>query len=542
MCNLTTFINNTLLTKSGTLNPKRTHLDWFTNHGLIEYYDVIVNSTSFLGDVKFYMRVHMILKNIDRFPKCKCGNDITNWNDHTKNFYEFCSLSCGTYYTKDKQRETKELLYGDIHYNNRKQAKETCLDRYGNESYTQTEEFKTRVKNTNITKYGYGATSQSPIVKQKAKETCLDRYGSESYTQTEEFKQKAKETCLDRYGSEFFTKSKKYRDSFDHLPTLFDIDEAIELYNKHTNCAMVSQILGVSQSNVIVHLTRAGVDLRYMNSIAEIEIIEFLKEHIFHPVLHNDRTCLGGKELDIFLPEYKLAIEYNGIYWHTEGKGKDRTYHLAKTRGCEERGIQLLHIYENEWNDPIKQNIWKSMILSKLGLTHRVFARKCVVREVSMDESRDFMVQNHLSGFRGGGIKLGLYYNDELMQMVIVGKSRYDKAIEYELIRSATKTGITVVGGLSKLLARCPDNMVSYADRRYSDGKGYDAVGMKKSHESPPNYRYLVDSKLESRNKYQKHKLNKLVRVFDSTMSEYDNMLVNGYDRVWDCGSLVYIK
>jgi hypothetical protein len=152
------------------------------------------------------------------------------------------------------------------------------------------------------------------------------------------------------------------------------------------------------------------------------------------------------------------------------------------------------------------------------------------------------MVQNHLSGFRGGGIKLGLYYNDELMQMVIVGKSRYDKAIEYELIRSATKTGITVVGGLSKLLARCPDNMVSYADRRYSDGKGYDAVGMKKSHESPPNYRYLVDSKLESRNKYQKHKLNKLVRVFDSTMSEYDNMLVNGYDRVWDCGSLVYIK
>src|SRR5690606_3197267 len=118
-------------------------------------------------------------------------------------------------------------------------------------------------------------------------------------------------------------------------------------------------------------------------------------------------------ELDIYIPEKKLAIELNGVYWHSS-KFKDKNYHLNKTIECEKGGIQLLHIFDFEWEQ--KQDIWKSVIANKLGLTDRkVYARKCTVKDVPINDGYNFFQENHLQGGLSKGKHIGLYHNDVLV-------------------------------------------------------------------------------------------------------------------------------
>lgn len=182
------------------------------------------------------------------------------------------------------------------------------------------------------------------------------------------------------------------------------------------------------------------------------------------------------------------------------------------------------------------------MISSRLKLNKRLYARKCEIKQISNLAARKFFDNNHLQGFVGGATKLGLYHNGELVQAIIIGKSRYNKKYNSELIRSATLKGYNVVGGISKLLNSVKDSIISYADRRYSDGTGYKAIGMHEMPAAPPNYFYLIRGALESRIKYQKYKLINLLEIFDCDKTEAYNMQLNGHYRVWDCGNLVYVK
>ncbi|QPX64729.1 putative homing endonuclease [Campylobacter phage F367] len=258
----------------------------------------------------------------------------------------------------------------------------------------------------------------------------------------------------------------------------------------------------------------------------------------------NNWEILNGKELDIYLPEYNLAIECNGDFWHSESMNKDKKYHLTKTEQCVEKNIQLIHIFESSWNE--KKNIWTSIINNKLGKSDKIMARKCILKEVSKTEEKEFLNKNHLQGFTGSSICYGLYYQDELVCLMSFGKPRFTGKYDWELIRLCTKIGMNVVGGSSKLLNHFHKNnkgsLISYSDRLYSNGSIYKQLGFTFSHYSEPGYYYFKNNTRYSRQQFMKHKLKDKLEKFDPNKTEYENMVENGYYRIWDCGQGVWVK
>jgi len=271
----------------------------------------------------------------------------------------------------------------------------------------------------------------------------------------------------------------------------------------------------------------------------------------------NNRKIIPPKEIDIYSEEFKFGIEYNGLVWHSSGYSKhkmlNREYpkkaHLNKTLNCKEQGVVLYQIFEDEWFDDNKRDIWVSKILGKQKLHSRIFARNCEIKEVSTKESREFLDSNHLQGYTNASIKIGLFYEDELVLICTINKSRYTSKQEYELVRLASKKYITVVGGASKVLKYFernykPKSIISYANLRWSYGDIYKTLGFEYSHKTEPNYFYFKKNKYElfSRIKFQKHKLKNLLEVFDENLTESENMYSNNYRKIYDCGNLVFTK
>ena len=293
-----------------------------------------------------------------------------------------------------------------------------------------------------------------------------------------------------------------------------------------------------------------------VRSKEQYEIFDFINTSINDEVLYDERKTLNGLELDIYVPERKFAIEYDGIAFHSFGKSNygflnnaseeslKKDNHLIKTEMCEDLGIQLFHVFCSD-----NQEIWKSMISNKLGLSRKIPGRKTIVKEVPNKEAQRFQELNHLQGSVNASIKLGLYYNDELVSLMTFGKSRYTKTAEYELIRFCSKLNTTVQGGASKLLKYfernySPKSIVSYANRRWSTGNLYKQLGFDLSHISKPNYFYfkINENILESRVKFQKHKLSKILEKFDPSKTETENMYENNYRKIYDSGNLVFVK
>ena len=257
----------------------------------------------------------------------------------------------------------------------------------------------------------------------------------------------------------------------------------------------------------------------------------------------NDRTFIKPLELDILIKSKKLAIEYNGLYHHSSNGSspKDKKYHLTKTELVEQKGYQLLQIFSSDNID-----IWKSLINNKLGLNKRIFARKCIIKEVKPEETRKFLEENHLQGDCNSKIRLGLYYEENLVSLMTFGKSRYNKNIDYELIRFCSLKGYNVVGGASKLLShfrkQYSGSIISYANRRWSNGDLYRKLGFKEIGQTPPNYFYFNnDFEIHSRIAFQKHKLKDKLMNFDPDLTEEQNMFNNGYNKIYDCGNKVFV-
>jgi hypothetical protein len=323
----------------------------------------------------------------------------------------------------------------------------------------------------------------------------------------------------------------------------------VEYINNKTKVKIICPEHGIFEQKPNDHLTGYGCP-KCLNKISskEYDLCSFLDMNNIQYIQSN-RTILNGKELDIYIQSHNLAIEFNGIYWHSEGNGKSRSYHLNKTKECSNKNIQLLHIFENEWLNPIKQSIWKSIINNKLGICDKkIFARKCTINEVDNKTAKQFLLNNHLQGHTPSSVNIGLYYENELVSLMTFGKSRYNKNYQYELIRFCNKINTLVTGGASKLFKYFirnynPESLISYADMRYSNGALYEKLGFNKLKNSTPNYYYFHKNnmlKLMSRVQFQKHKLNDKLELFDTSMTEYHNMLNNGYDRIWDCGNGVY--
>lgn len=199
-------------------------------------------------------------------------------------------------------------------------------------------------------------------------------------------------------------------------------------------------------------------------------------------------------------------------------------------------------IFPFEKNNPIKSSIWKSI---KNNNKQVIYARKCILKEITPIDSDSFCELNHLQGKFRSKVNFGLFYKDELVAVMTFSSPRYNKNYEYELIRFCNKLNTRIIGGASKLLqffikTHSPKSIISYANLRFSQGNMYERIGFIKVGKSSANYFYVKDNLVLSRIKCQKHKLKDLLENFYPELTERENMELNGYIRMQDRGNLVY--
>ena len=243
-----------------------------------------------------------------------------------------------------------------------------------------------------------------------------------------------------------------------------------------------------------------------ITSSLENAVITYLKEII--PginIVQHDRTILNGKEIDIYLPEYKVGIECNGTYWHRI-ENKYKKYHEDKAKLAEKAGIRLIQLWDWEiLDDKIKS-------LLKIALNQadkKIYARNCEIRLISNSEAKSFNNNNHLQNHRNAQVTYGLFYKDELVQLMSFSKTKYNKNLtgdnDWEIIRGCPGSNNIVVGGVSKLFKHFikeynPDHIFSYCDFNKFDGRGYSSLGMKFIGYTGPDKIWVVSGQPYRRN------------------------------------------
>jgi hypothetical protein len=278
-----------------------------------------------------------------------------------------------------------------------------------------------------------------------------------------------------------------------------------------------------------------------VRSRAEDEVKNYVNGLGFSTFKGNNRTLpgLGRFDLDIVVPDKKVAIEYNGVIWHSERFGRNKTSHLDKTELANSLGYRLIHIFEDEWLERRSAVEMRLRAILGVGLD-KVYARNTRVSEISWQAAKEFLDTYHLQG-AGTPAKrcFGLKEKDVLVSVATFGAARFTDD-DWELLRFASS--VRVVGGASKLLTAftktldADGSLVSFADRRWSDGELYSALGFSFDGFTQPNYFYVKGVKRYSRQRFQKHKLENVLDLFDPSLTEVQNCRNNGYYRIFDCG------
>jgi hypothetical protein len=357
-------------------------------------------------------------------------------------------------------------------------------------------------------------------------------------------------SVIERWGRENNVFIRKESDSWKSLREEYDLlkDKVIEL-NKIYDCKKISEILNLPYIRIRKIFTRNNIPIishSYNKSKGELEVRDFILSlgiECFSRKFNYDNKTM---EIDCFIPKYNLGIEYCGEYWHSE-EIKGKKYHQEKTLWAQKQNIKILTIFENEWIN--KKEIIKSIIKNNLGLTeNKIMARKCIVKEIFNYEANQFVDKNHIQGKCNSSVNIGLFYKDELKQIISFSKSRFNKKFQWEITRISTELGCNVTGGVSKLFSYFkenykPQSIISYCDLRFSNGDIYKKLGFEFLHISMPNYWYKKkdDNTFFSRQKFQKHKLEKILPFFDVNLSEKENMKNNNYICVYDAGNFSFI-
>jgi hypothetical protein len=428
---------------------------------------------------------------------------------------------------------------------------------------SKTPEYKEQIKEnrrkTNIEKFGVDHHMKLDIQKEKVKTTNLQRYGTELPMQNEEIKSRmietwksldreeirknTKATNIVRYGVEYYTQQ--------HLtPKTLQIihnSENFKNFVKDKTRQEVREELGISDTSLQIFTKRFDShDLFAKSSFGgtskiEEEIRDFVYSLGFDDLIHGDRKILHPRELDIYIPSIKMAIEVCGIYWHSELSSERKPdYHYSKYAQCRNQGIQLITIFDDEWIGN-KEKV-KNRLVHILGKSERtIFARKCVVKEITNIESSDFVSTHHLQGDSSSSVNLGLYLDGELVSVMTFGKPRFSKKYNYELIRFCSK--YSVVGAAGKLMSFFtkmynPHSIVSYSDNRWGWGTVYEKLGFQFI-KNQIGYQYTDYRTRYNRMQFQKHKLVKAGH--DPELTEWQIMQNLGYDRVWDCGQSTWV-
>lgn len=270
----------------------------------------------------------------------------------------------------------------------------------------------------------------------------------------------------------------------------------------------------------------------------EKDLINFIKNETDLYIEERNRSIITPKELDIFLPNKNIAIEYNGLFWHSEDKvGKNN--HITKTISCQDKQIQLIHIFSDEWN--LRKDIVKSMILNKLGMSKKIHARQCSLIEISYQEGSKFFEKNHISGDNKAQKYFALQFEDTIVACLSYKKpiqKKYGNVIE--IARFANILNHIVIGGFQKLLKFSEkwirdeqyDGILTYADLRFGIGNVYHKANFELIGRTNPDYWYSNGIIRENRFKYR------------AQNGKSEEQIANDAKvyKVYGCGSNIYLK
>lgn len=439
-------------------------------------------------------------------------------------FLAYCSLKCSN---SDQTVKAKK--------------EEACLTRFGKKNPYQSARVMEKIKRTNLARHGVENPMRSDQVKSQMKARSLQKNGTE--------------WALSKGGKAYLNKIKNLRDAFEQKYDRFKILEYSD--EKFGVCTFVDPECGHTfqlnkwqahqRSTHKVKMCSVCNPIGSFNQTVRQEEMKSFLTSIGEEFIEFDRSVLGRMELDFYLPKRRIAIELDGLYWHSL-EFKDPKYHLRKTQACEEKGLTLIHVFEDEWN--YRRTIVKSRILNILGKSeNRVFARQCKVRKVSSREAHSFLEENHLQGAIPSSHRYGLEYDGTLVSVMTFGAyrrslGRANVSGQFEMYRFCNRVGWTVPGGASRLFSEftrdvSPSSVISYADRRWSQGGLYVAIGFKLESTTSPNFWWIDGDRRSHRFKFTKREMLKRLGREEGDSADLESEL--GLMRIYDSGNLRFI-
>lgn len=476
-------------------------------------------------------RAWAILNDVELRPTCAhCGN-LTRFNRPSAGYFQYCGASCASNATSKRGSE-HHFASSQI----KEQIAETNLQKYGVRSPLQLEHIHALgVDASKTVNYDRGSNFKDPEFT-TARQAKIQQ--GTYHAQLEATKAAIKASNLANYRSKTLPpKIEALQESgYDLVTDLNDFCRFSKTTWKHS-CGEIFESIPNCRFNVFCpNCKKAGVSLPHQL------LLESLRDLGISYVV-NDRRELAPKELDIFFPEHRVAVEINGVFFHHEG-AIERGYHAQKTQAARERGIRLLHFWDFEILTKREQVL--DIIKSSLGLCTRIPARRCTAVEIDKHEAQQFCDAHHLNGSANCSYAVGIYFGNELLGVTLLGRARFGTHRQaVEIIRMCFKSGMQVIGGVSKMIKKIqqldPRDIISYQDGRLGFGAAYERAGFKLEKHLGPNYIYVKGTRVLSRQQAMKHKLPKILgSAFDETRTEKQNMSAAGWLICYDAGHLLW--
>jgi hypothetical protein len=567
-----------------------------------EYLNYLDNNIPIeVGYRKLSEKIYYFVNDINKVQLCICGehksfigfkNGYRSSCGDKKCFIEIRKITNLEKYGVDNPKKSKKII---------EKEKNNILKKWNGKHYMYNREVRERFNKTMISNYGVKWAQQSDVIKSKSieswnknpnkKEIIISRnilLKNKTEEEKEAIKLKKNDTIFKNWGEHYMNSdiiknkiSKKFLEKYgdeSHFRNEEVSNKRIISYRLR-NSNIIKKLLPINYEYIShgYNKNKTGIEIKLNHNICnnsftinqgyfklrinsnfelcldcnpilagkskrELEVLDLIKTNYNGEILTNIKNLISG-ELDIYLPDLKIAFEFNGLYWHSH-LYKDKLYHLNKTKQCSDSNISLIHIWEDDWD--YKKDILRSIILNKLGKSEKIWARRCEIKEINDNKLvRDFLVKNHIQGFVGSNIKIGLYFNGELVSLMTFGNLRRSlgqksKEGSYELLRFCNKLNTTVIGGSSKLLKYFLDRyktneIISYSDNSRGSGDMYKKLGFKLESETEPNYYWIIDGIRKHRFNFRKDKLVK--NGSDPNKTEVEIMNEMGHYRIFDCGS-----
>lgn len=434
----------------------------------------------------------------------------------------------------EKRKQTTLKKYGVEHYTQtkdfkenfkfkdvelaKKRREETCLKKYGVENVFKNETIKDKQKKAVFKKYGVENVFKNEDIKKKIRKTNKSKYGVEYTQQNQDCKDKTVETNIRKYGKPYYTQTKEYLEKSRKT----NLKNCGYTHFSKTPKGKTQFIKNVGQT-----------------SQPELEIQKFLNSFGYN--FNKNYKIIPGQEIDLYDDQLKIGIEYCGIYWHSEKFLKDKNKHLNKLKLCEEKDVRLITIFEDEWIN--RKTMVKNFLRSVIGKNKTIFARKCVFSEVDNNIAKEFINNYHIQELkRVPKYSFGLFSNNQLVSVMTFDRHhRNNNANELVLNRFCTIQNYTVVGGGSKLLKNAIDilpkeNIISWSDKRYSQGDFYRENGFEFVNNLLPDYSY-VNNKIPFQ-RFSKQSMKKSNIDCPHNITEKDFLQSQNIYRIWDCGKV----